>query len=243
MGGFRYNNPLIAFLVKIANMMIVSFYWVVCCIPVVTILPATAALFHSVNKVVFGGGSGLTRDFFTALKGAWRPGWALSLLVAAMGGLLYLGIHSALQLWRSGVFGAVYMAVGVLIALVLLPAVIYIGPVLAKFEGGVNMVLRLSLYLSARKLWQSIWFVLLLAAAVAAIDFFPLLLLIVPALYVDLIRGGVNRRIREYMEANGLSEPDEEAPAAEPAAEELGAKALDRMLSEDDAGESGETKP
>lgn len=241
MGGFRYNNPIIGFLVKIANMMIVSFYWVVCCIPVVTIMPATAALFHSVNKVVFGSGSGLTRDFFNALKGAWKPGVWLSLLVAAMAGLLYLGIHSALQLWRSGVFGAIYMAVGVLIALILLPAVIYIGPVLAKFEGGVNMVLRLALYLSGRKLAQSIWFVVLLAAAVAAVDFFPLLLLIVPALYVDLIRGGVNRRIREYMEANGLSEPDEDAPETAPAAQEPGARELDRMLSETDA-EGGEKK-
>ena len=242
MGGFRYNNPLIGLLVKIANMMIVSFYWALCCIPVVTIMPATAALWHSVNKVVFGSGSGLTRDFFNAFKGAWRPGWALSLLLAAMGGLLYLGIHSALQLWRTGVFGAIYMAIGVLIALVLLPAVIYIGPVLAKFEGGVNMVLRLALYLSSKKLLQSIWFVILLAAGVAAIDFFPLLLLIVPALYVDLIRGGVNRRIREYMEREGLHDPEEDGPEAEPAAEELGAKALDRMLSEADEAD-GERTP
>lgn len=237
----RYNNPVIVFLVKIANMMIVSFYWVVCCIPVVTIFPATAALWHSVNKVVFGSGSGLTRDFFTSLKGAWRPGWALSLLLAAMGGLLYLGIHSARQLWDTGVFGAGYMAVGVLIALILLPMVLYIGPVLAKFEGGVNMVLRLSLYLSSRKLLQSLWFVLLFALAAAAIDFFPLLLLIVPALYVDLIRGGVNKRIREYMEANDLHDPDEAAEEAAPAAAELSATELDKLLSED--GESGAKKP
>ena len=242
MGGFRYNNPLIGLLVKIANMMIVSFYWALCYIPVVTIMPATAALWHSVNKVVFGSGSGLTRDFFNAFKGAWRPGWALSLLLAAMGGLLYLGIHSALQLWRTGVFGAIYMAVGVLIALVLLPMVIYIGPVLAKFEGSMNMVLRLSLYLSSKKLLQSIWFVILLALAVAAVDFFPLLLLIVPALYADLIRGGVNRRIREYMEANGLTEPEEDAPEAEAAARELSATELDKLLDEQ-SGESEAKKP
>jgi len=238
----RYNNPVIVFLVKIANMMIVSFYWVVCCIPVVTIFPATAALWHSVNKVVFGSGSGLTRDFFNALKGAWRPGWALSLLLAAMGGLLYLGIHSARQLWDTGVFGAGYMAVGVLIALVLLPMVLYVAPVLAKFEGGVNMVLRLSLYLSSRKLLQSIWFVVLFVLAAAAVDFFPLLLLIVPALYVDLIRGGVNKRIREYMEANDLHDPEETAGEDVPAAPELSATELDRMLSEQDK-ESGAKKP
>ena len=243
MGGFRYNNPIIAFLVRIANMMIVGFYWVVCCIPVVTIMPATAALWHSVNKVIFGSGSGLTRDFFSSFKGAWKPGAWLSLLVAAMGGLLYLGIHSALQLWRTGVLGAIYMALGVLIALLLLPMVLYIAPVLAKFEGGVNMVLRLALYLSGRKLAQSLWFVVLLAAAVAAVDFFPLLLLILPAVYVDLIRGGVNRRIREYMEANDLHDPDEDAPEPEPEAQELGAAQLDRLLDEKKPTDGGEGKP
>ena len=237
----RYNNPVIVFLVKIANMMIVSFYWVVCCNPVVTIFPATAALYHSVNKVIFGSGSGLTRDFFNSLKGAWRPGWVLSLLLAVMGGLLYLGIHSALQLWRTGVLGTAYMALGVLIALILLPMVIYVGPVLAKFEGGLNMVLRLSLYLSSRKLLQSIWFVVLFVLAVAAVDFFPLLLLIVPALYVDLIRGGVNKRIREYMEANDLHDPEETPADDTPAAPELSATELDKLLSED--GESGAKKP
>ena len=242
MGGFRYNNPLISFLVKIANMMIVSFFWVLCCIPVVTILPSTAALFHSVNKVVFGSGSGLTRDFFNAFKSALRPGVVLSLLLAAMGGLFYLGIHSALQLWNTGVFGAIYMAVGVLIALFLLPAVIYVPPVLAKFEGGVDMVLRLALYLSGKKRLQSLWFTLLLVLAGAAVGFFPLLLLIVPALYVDLIRGGVNRRIREYMDANGLTDPEENETETLPETQELSATELDKLL-EEKKDESGETKP
>lgn len=105
-----------------------------------------------------------------------------------------------------------------------------------------NMVLRLSLYLSSKKLLQSIWFVILLALAVAAVDFFPLLLLIVPALYADLIRGGVNRRIREYMEANGLTEPEEDAPEAEAAARELSATELDKLLDEQ-SGESEAKKP
>ena len=40
MGAFNYNTPFIVFMVRLANMMIVSFYWVLCCILVVTVLPA-----------------------------------------------------------------------------------------------------------------------------------------------------------------------------------------------------------
>ena len=75
----------------------------------------------------------------------------------------------------------------------------------------------------------------------AAVDFFPLLLLIVPALYVDLIRGGVNRRIREYMEANGLQDPEEDEAEPLPETKELSATELDRML-DADADQRGEGK-
>ena len=33
MGLFNYNNPVIVFMVRIANMFIVSLYWVLCCLP------------------------------------------------------------------------------------------------------------------------------------------------------------------------------------------------------------------
>lgn len=56
MGAFNYNNPFIVFMVRLANMMIVSFYWVLCCIPVVTVLPACAALYHCVTRVVMASG-------------------------------------------------------------------------------------------------------------------------------------------------------------------------------------------
>ena len=68
MGMMQYNNPVIRLMVKAANMMIVSFYWVVCCLPVVTVLPACAALYHSVAGVVMGRGKGVTRDFSKALR-------------------------------------------------------------------------------------------------------------------------------------------------------------------------------
>ena len=52
MGAFKIENPLMVAMIKIANMMIVSFFWLLCCLPVVTIIPATAALYHTTVKVI-----------------------------------------------------------------------------------------------------------------------------------------------------------------------------------------------
>ena len=86
MGAFQYDNPLIMAMSRIANMMIVSFFWMVCCLPVVTILPATAALFHTTTKVIRGNGNGVARDFFLSFKDSLKKGVLLSLVCLVSGG-------------------------------------------------------------------------------------------------------------------------------------------------------------
>ena len=80
---------------RIANMMIVSFFWMVCCLPVVTILPATAALFHTTTKVIRGNGNGVIRDFFLSFKDSLKKGILLSLVCLVSGGLLSFACGTA----------------------------------------------------------------------------------------------------------------------------------------------------
>lgn len=229
---FKYNSPLIVFMVRIANMMIVSFYWVLCCIPVVTVLPASAALYHCVKCVVMGSGSGVSRDFFRAFKGALRPGVLLTVVTEAVGALICLGIYTGLQIWDAGIFGAAYMALGILIGAVCAATLVFIPPVLSRFEGGMGVVLRLSMYFAGKHLLRSLGYAALLAAGIWAVDFFPLLLLVVPALYTDLIRSGVEKIMTQYIRDAGLEE-DEEAPARrERRADTPTALELEKLLSE-----------
>lgn len=232
MGVFNYNNPLIVFMVRIANMMIASFYWVLCCIPVVTILPASAALYHCVTHVVMAGGSGVTRDFFRAFKGALKPGVRLSAAVEGVGALVCLGLRTGLRIWDKNVFGAAYMALGVLISITCVAMLIFMPPVLSRFEGGMGMVLRLSMYFSGKYLVRSMWYALLLAMGIWAVGFFPLLLLVVPALYTDLIRGGVEKIMTRYIQDAALE--NEEEPRSRPEQQDDTPTALEmeKLLSE-----------
>lgn len=232
MGVFNYNNPLIVFMVRIANMMIVSFFWALCCIPVVTILPASAALYHCVTHVVMAGGSGVARDFFRAFKGALKPGVRLSAATAAVGALVCLGIRTGLQIWDRGVFGAAYMALGVLIGVACSAMLVFMPPVLSRFEGGMGMVLRLSMYFSGKHLLRSMWYAALLAMGIWAVDFFPLLLLVVPALYTDLIRGGVEKIMAQYIKDAGLERREEARSRPERQDDTPTALELERLLSE-----------
>ncbi len=232
MGVFNYNNPLIVFMVRIANMMIASFYWVLCCIPVVTVLPASAALYHCVTRVVMGSGSGVTRDFFRAFRGALKPGVLLSAVTEVVGALVYLGIRTGLQIWDANVFGAAYMALGVLVGITCVTALVFMPPVLSRFEGGMGVVLRLSMYFAGKHLLRSLWYAALLAMGIWAVDFFPLLLLVVPALYTDLIRGGVEKVMTQYIRDAALEDGEEAPPRPERQDDTPTALELEKLLSE-----------
>ena len=233
MGLFNYNNPVIVFMVKVANMIIASLYWVLCCLPVVTILPACAALYHTVNKVIFGNGNGVTRDFFTAFRAALKPGVALTILIEVVGALIAFGIYTGLQIWDAGIFGTIYMAAGVLIGFIFLTTLIYIAPTLSRFEGGISVVLRLSMYFAMKNQFRSAWYVILLGLSIWFVDFFPLLLLVMPALYTDLIRGGMEKVMQVYIRDAGLEEEAVEETAAEAKGmEDVSPMEMDKLLGE-----------
>ena len=212
MGLFNYNNPVIVFMVRVANMIIASLYWILCCIPVVTILPACAALYHTVSKVIFGNGNGVTRDFFKAFKAALKPGVALTVLIEVVGALIAFGIYTGVKIWDAGIFGTVYMAAGVLIGFICLTTLVYVAPTLSRFEGGISVVLRLSMYFAMKNQFRSAWYVVLLALGFWCVDFFPLLLLVMPALYTDLIRNGTEKVMLGYIRDAGLEADEDEAP-------------------------------
>ena len=66
MGAFKYNNPVIRILIKIANLILVSLYWALTCIPVITIMTSTSAMYYTIAKVINGSGDGVTKAFFGA---------------------------------------------------------------------------------------------------------------------------------------------------------------------------------
>ena len=115
MGGiFRYDGPLMKMLSRIANLMLLSVYWALCCVPIVTIIPSCCALYHAVAKVVRGDGHGVTRDFFMAFKSEIKQGLILSLIVLASGAVLFFTLSFGYQMRAYG-WGLAYLMIGILI--------------------------------------------------------------------------------------------------------------------------------
>ncbi len=204
---FHYDNPLIVLLTKVGNMILVSVFWLVSCIAIVTIVPATAALYHTTVKVVRGNGNGVARDFFGTLRDNFKQGAILSLLSLAAAALLAVSVSFGFQLSYSA-FGIVYLMIGVALTVTAVAVVLFLPPTLSRFDGSLVIQLRLAWYFALKNPLRTLYMMVLLAVVLFACWFFPLLVLLLPGVYMDLICGGVEKTFLKYLRDNGL-EPEE----------------------------------
>lgn len=217
---FHCDNPLIVMLNKVGNMMLVSLFWLIACVPLVTIVPASAALYHTTAKVIRGSGNGVAADFFSALRENLKQGTVLSLLAAGAWFVLYTCLDFGWQLRRSA-FGTAYFAVAALLCLLAAGVCMFLAPVLSRFAGRVPQLLRLAAYLALRHPLRALWRLALLAAVAFGCWFYPVLLLLLPGMYTDLTCGSVEKALARYLAEKGPAETEQAPESAPPPALEL----------------------
>ena len=209
----NYNNPFIKMLETLANMVIVSFLWLVFSLPVVTVIPSSAALFHCTSKVIFGPGkgNGVFRDFFDSFKENLREGIVLSLIIIVAILFIAEGLWTGFQFHKVSLWGMAYFVLGIVIAFVFITTLVHIAPVLSRFDAPLSSILRMAIYFAIRKPLRSILFCIFFLLMILSVYAFPLALMIVPSLYTDLIRGPLDRDFTNFIQENGLMEEAEDA--------------------------------
>lgn len=106
--------------------------WLLCCLPVITIIPATTAFYYAMIKSVRRGHGYPVREFFGSLKNNLRRGIPLSIVLVLLGLLLTFNFKVAWQAKtrQSTAFALVYLVLLFFYA----GFVIYICPVLSRFS-------------------------------------------------------------------------------------------------------------
>ncbi len=215
MGAFKYNNPIIRILIKIANLIVVSLYWVIGCIPVLTIVTSTSAMYYTVTKVVNGTGDGVTKAFFAAFKENFKKGILLSLITAGSGAILFFDLYFGYMNFRTDVFAMVYFFIGIPLAFIWLSLAVYLPVVFARFDGTTGVILQMTAYFSSRNILRTLLMMAVLVLIVFLVDYYPVLLLVLPGLYMDLFRNSLEKMIGKYLSDNGYTEPEPKARGRE----------------------------
>ncbi len=224
-----YNSPFIKLLETIANMIIVSLLWLLFSMPVVTIVASCSALYHTVNKIIFGPGrgNGVFKDFFESYKQNLVPGIKLTLILRVLAFFIFEGLWTGYQFYKVSILGMLYFGLGIIITLVVGTMIINIAPVLSRFDAPISSIFRMSIYFAMKHPLRSIFNVLLLIAMFWAVEMLPLALVIVPALYTDLIRAPLEKDMLQIIKDNNLVSLVAEEPEDQPAEETAAASSYD----------------
>lgn len=194
---------------KLADVVGLSVLWIFCCLPVITIGPATAALYYCVVKCLRRGEGDTYKNFFRCFRDNFRVG-ALSTLaclpVVLFMSWAYVGL---LDMARAGdrVAMVLFVAFWVL-CLVVMGIMLYLFPVLSRFTFGVGALIAAAGKLALRHLPSTVVVVLLnLQIALACVRYwFPVVFL--PALGALLSSLFLERIFKKYTPAAPGAEED-----------------------------------
>lgn len=146
---FDLNNPFFSFLSKVADIIIVSFLWFVCCLPVITIGPASSALYYVTLKLARKEDVQVTSCFFKGFKDNFKQGVAYSFIFAILVVVLIFDYLVAMAM--SGTAGAICCGIFFALGVWLLCTMFYTFPLQAQFYNTVKQTIINAMILAVRK--------------------------------------------------------------------------------------------
>lgn len=165
---FSLDSPVMAFLTKVANLMILNFLAIICCIPIVTGGASITAMYYVTLKMARGEDPYIARNFFKSFKDNFKqatPIWIV-LLVAVYA--LYMDwqiVENAMSGTTQTVIRILLLVVIVVVAIVAL----YVFPVLSRFDNTIKATIKNALLMGIINLPKTVWMLLIHLLPVVAI--------------------------------------------------------------------------
>lgn len=226
------NNPVFQFMGKVFDLIILNTIWLICCIPIVTIGPATAAMYYVAMKIAKDEYSGVLRPFFHSFKENFLQGLVLTVIFIATAVLLFFDYRFCLLF--EGTTEKIMIGAFIFFGVFYLIIVSYTFPLLSQYTNTIGGTLRNTLFLALTKIGTALEIVLLnLAPVLIPYLFpgtfewiFPLMIFLAPA-FIAFVNSMLFKKLfadfikmqTELAEKEAKEQAEAEAKAAEAAQE------------------------
>lgn len=175
------DNGLMIAMTQVTDCIFLSLFWLLCCFPVVTIGPASAALYDACVRGLRRGEKHTWQRFGKALKQNLKTG---VLVTPVYLGLLLGGGWCLIQVWNAAVYGQIswsLFAAAAFLGAFLLGILSLVFPLLSRFETGVAQLVKNSFLLGIANLPRTLLLGILQAAAMYVCARFIVPLFFLPA--------------------------------------------------------------
>ena len=123
-GFFDMDKPFWRWMGKIPELIALSFFWYICCIPVITIIPASCALFDAISRYTMMDDKGSFRRFFRTFWKELKQGIPLNLFWLLIAAVAYFGDSIILYQAESN---ATFQLFSIVYRIMLLMLIAYMG--------------------------------------------------------------------------------------------------------------------
>ena len=182
---------------RLTEVLLLNLLWLLFSLPVVTIGCSTAAAFSVAMKFVDESEGHIWNDFITAFKANWKQGLPLGLISVVAVTAVYLDFTIADQVENSLPF----LIVGFLTAFFLLFSLLYVFPLIVRYENTIPNSLKNSFHLGMKHIGRTFLLILVVAFELVLIFWNEVTLfvgaLIGPACVIYTISGTAMHIFRE----------------------------------------------
>ena len=167
---FNLDGPVLQFINKIVYSVYLNILWFICSIPVITIGASTTALFYVTLKISKNEEGSITKAFFHSFKENLRQGTVIWLILLAFGIILGIDGYVLYHMRFENVFWTLCTAVFCVAAAAYAIILMYIFPLLARFDNTIGAMFKNALFIGVRFLF---------CTALMAVIYFVMLLIVV----------------------------------------------------------------
>ncbi len=210
---FNLDGPVLQFINKIVYSVYLNILWFICCIPVVTAGASTTALFYVTLKISKNEEGSITKAFFHSFRENLKQGTLIWLILLALGIILGMDGYVLYHMRFENVFWTLCTAVFCVAAAAYAIVLMYIFPLLARFDNTVGAMFKNALFIGVRFLF---------CTALMAVIYFVMLLVVVRIFTPAVIFGeGLCALLCSYLLSNVLQLCQEKTEDHADAASEL----------------------
>ncbi len=157
---FSVDSPLYRFLSKMMDVLKLNFLWILCSLPILTIGASTVAAMSVALKMTDDEEGYIGRSFFKAFKENWKQGTLLWIITVVASYAVYLDF----QLFEA-VEGnpIVFLIIGIVSTVLVVVALIYSYPLLARYENTLLHTIQNSIDISRKYFGRTLLLVFVVA--------------------------------------------------------------------------------
>lgn len=196
---FDLDSPVMRFLTKVADLMILNLLTVLCCIPVITAGAALTALHYVLLKMARNEEGYIARSFFKSFRQNFKQAtiiWLffLAFIIVFIGDIMIFN-YSSME------FPTALKVVLFAVTLLVMMVAVYVFPVLSRFDNTIFNTLKNALFMSILSLPKTILMLILYVVPVAVLYFVPIAVplvflfgMSVPAYFAAMLYSGTFKR-------------------------------------------------